>query len=143
MRAMREADLSAISPRLSLIVAGAAALAAPGDQARGLFETALATPGADQWPFDLARVRLLYGEWLRRERSTAEARLQLSMAMNTFRQLSALPWQVRAANELRGTGLAASAADLTWSRIPGAPGMPETAPLTRSTGRSPTSPPPG
>lgn len=107
-----------------------AALAAPGDQARGLFETALATPGADQWPFDLARVRLLYGEWLRRERSTAEARVQLSMAMNTFRQLGALPWQVKAANELRAAGLAVSAAEPAWPRTLAAPGMPEAAPLT-------------
>jgi DNA-binding CsgD family transcriptional regulator len=129
VRAMREAGLSAISTRLSLIVAGAAALAAPGDQARGLFETALATPGADQWPFDLARIRLLYGEWLRRERSTAEARVQLSMAMNTFRQLGALPWQVKTSNELRANGQAVSAADPAWPRIVAAPGMPEAAPL--------------
>src|ERR1700683_3220050 len=108
---MREAQLSAISPRLSLVVAGAAALAAPGDQARGLFETALGTPGADQWPFDLARVRLLYGEWLRRERSTAQARVHLGMAMNAFGPLGALPWRVRAANELRAIGVAAAAAD--------------------------------
>jgi len=111
VRAMRDAGLERISPRLSLIVAGAAALAAPRDQARGLFETALATPRADQWPFDLARVRLLYGEWLRRERSAAEARAQLSPAMNTFRQLGALPWQARAGNELRAAGLATLAAD--------------------------------
>jgi len=130
VRAMREADLGAISPRLALIVAGAAALAGPGEQARGQFETALATPGADQWPFDLARVRLLYGEWLRLERSIAEARVQLSMATNTFRQLGALPWQVRAANELRATGLAAAAGDPALPRIAGAPGIAESASLT-------------
>ena len=111
VRAMREADLERLSPRLSLIVAGAAALAAPRDQARALFETALATPRADQWPFDLARVRLVYGEWLRRERLTTEARAQLSTAMNAFRQLGALPWQARAGNELRAAGLATPAAD--------------------------------
>jgi DNA-binding CsgD family transcriptional regulator len=130
VRAMREADLGAISPRLALIVAGAAALAAPASQARGLFETALATRGADQWPFDLARIRLLYGEWLRRERSTADARVQLSLAMNAFRQLSALPWQIRAANELRATGLAAPDGDPAWPRTADAPGMPEAAGLT-------------
>ena len=111
VRAMRDAGLERLSPRLSLIVAGAAALAAPRDQARALFETALATPRADQWPFDLARVRLVYGEWLRRERSTTEARAQLSTAMNTFRQLGALPWQARAGSELRAAGLATLAAD--------------------------------
>jgi len=111
VRAMREAGLERLSPRLSLIVAGAAALAAPRDQACGLFETALATPRADQWPFDVARIRLVYGEWLRRERSITEARAQLSTAMNTFRQLGALPWQARAGNELRAAGLATVATD--------------------------------
>ena len=117
-RAMRDAGLERISPRLSLVVAGSAALAAPRDQARGLFETALATPRADQWPFDLARVRLLFGEWLRRERSIPEARAQLSTAMSTFRQLGARPWQARAGNELRAAGLATLAAD------PGSPLIP-------------------
>jgi DNA-binding CsgD family transcriptional regulator len=110
VRAMQDADLGAISPRLSLVVAGAAALSAPRDQARGWFEAALATPRADQWPFDLARVRLLYGEWLRRERSVPEARAQLGAALHTFRQLGALPWQARAASELRAAGQAAPAA---------------------------------
>ncbi len=111
VRAMREAGLERLSSRLSLIVAGAAAFAAPRDQARALFETALAAPRADQWPFDLARVRLLFGEWLRRERSIPEARAQLSTAMSTFRQLGARPWQARAGNELRAAGLATLAAD--------------------------------
>jgi DNA-binding CsgD family transcriptional regulator len=111
VRAMRDAGLERISPRLSLVVAGSAALAAPRDQARGLFETALASPRADQWPFDLARVRLLFGEWLRRERSIPEARAQLSTAMSTFRQLGARPWLARAGNELRAAGLATLAAD--------------------------------
>jgi DNA-binding NarL/FixJ family response regulator len=84
-----------------------------------LFETALATPGADQWPFDLARIRLLYGEWLRRERSTVEARAQLGAALKTFRQLGARPWQVRAGNELRAAGVATPAAD------PGSPRPPQ------------------
>jgi len=110
VEAMREANLVAISPRLALTVAAASALTAPAGRARGWFETALAVPGADQWPFDLARVRLLYGEWLRRERSPA-ARAQLSTALKTFQQLGALPWQTRAGNELRAAGLAALAGD--------------------------------
>jgi DNA-binding CsgD family transcriptional regulator len=116
VQAMRDAGLGAISPRLALIVAGAGALVAPGDQACDLFETALAIPGADQWPFDLARVRLLHGEWLRRERSTAEARTQLGAALKTFQQLGALPWQSRAGNELRATGLVTAAPKQGWRR---------------------------
>jgi DNA-binding CsgD family transcriptional regulator len=131
VRAMRNAGLGRISPRLALVVAGAAALVAPGDQARGLFETALATPRADQWPFDLARVRLLYGEWLRRERSTAEARAQLSMALKTFQRLGARPWQARAGNELRATGLAAPAAGPVSSAARGTPEADLLTPLDR------------
>ena len=120
VQAMRDADLGAISSRLSLIVTAAAALTTSRDGARGLFETAVVTPGADQWPFDLARVRLLYGEWLRRERSTTEARAQLSAANRTFQQLGARPWQARAGNELRAAGLAVPAAEPGSRGIPGA-----------------------
>ncbi|HLN71128.1 MAG TPA: LuxR family transcriptional regulator [Streptosporangiaceae bacterium] len=124
VQAMRDADLGAISSRLSLIVTAAAALTTSRDGARGLFETAVVTPGADQWPFDLARVRLLYGEWLRRERSTTEARAQLSAANRTFQQLGARPWQARAGNELRAAGLAVPAAE------PGSRGIPAAELLT-------------
>jgi DNA-binding CsgD family transcriptional regulator len=128
---MRDADLGAISPRLSLIVAGAAALAAPRGRACSLFETALATPRADQWPFELARVRLLYGEWLRRERLAVEARAQLSAAFTMFRQLGALPWQARAVSELRAAGQVTPAADPGWLRPPGAPSEDPLTPLDR------------
>src|SRR5205085_3540160 len=67
--AMDDAGLAALSPRLALMVAGSAALAAPHDRAGRLFEQALATPGAAAWPFELARVRLAYGEHLRRART--------------------------------------------------------------------------
>ena len=130
VQAMREAGLGAISSRLSLIVAAAEALTSSRDRARGLFETAVATPGADQWPFDLARVRLLYGEWLRRERSTTEARAQLSAANKTFQQLGALPWQARAANELRAAGLAIPAAASASPAAREVPWMPKGDPLT-------------
>ena len=120
---MRAARIEAISPRLALVTAAAAALIAPHDQARARFGEALAIPGTDQWPFDLARVRLLYGEWLRRARSTAEARVHLSAALDTFRGLGAQPWQVRAGNELRATGLAARTGGT------GAPGARRLAPL--------------
>ncbi len=85
--AMREADIGAISPRLALMTAGTAAIVAPDDQAAAQFEEALVVPHADQWPFGLARVQLLYGEWLRRARSTANARAHLSAALDTFRRL--------------------------------------------------------
>jgi DNA-binding CsgD family transcriptional regulator len=102
--AMRTHEVPALSPRLALLAAGAAAIAAPDDQASGLFEAALALPGADRWPFDLARVQLAYGERLRRTRATTASRIHLTAALETFERLGARPWAARASNELRATG---------------------------------------
>ena len=91
-------------PRLALLVAASTAIAAPPADAQHLFAEALALPGIDRWPFDTARVRLAFGEHLRRMRSTAQARVQLSAALETFKWLGAQPWADRAANELRAAG---------------------------------------
>jgi DNA-binding CsgD family transcriptional regulator len=114
--AMREAGLAAISPRLHFVVRGCAALAAGSDHPVPLFEAALGLPGVRQWPFDLARVRLAFGEQLRRAHVTAAARAQLTAAHDTFVQLGAGPWTARAAAELRaaGSGRDTSATVLTW-----------------------------
>ncbi|WP_406171734.1 AAA family ATPase [Streptomyces canus] len=103
VRAMREAGVAALSPRLALLVAGSAALVAPDDGAVGCFEQALALPGAQEWPFDLARIRLAYGERLRRMRFVTEARAQLEAAAEVFERLGARPWADRATGELRAT----------------------------------------
>jgi DNA-binding CsgD family transcriptional regulator len=105
--AMQDAGVGAISSRLALNAAGATALIAPSEQVADLFAEALAIPEADRWPFDQARVQLLYGEWLRRNRSGAQAREHLSAALNTFRRLGARPWQIRANRELRAVDAAA------------------------------------
>ncbi|MFI7441822.1 helix-turn-helix transcriptional regulator [Nonomuraea indica] len=55
-------------------------------------------------PFELARTRLLYGEWLRRARRATDARTQLRAALQAFEQLGAVPWAERARTELRATG---------------------------------------
>lgn len=104
VEAARHARIAELSPRLALTVAGAEAMAAADDDYRDLFEAALNTPAADRWPFDLARIRLAYGERLRRTKSPAAARLLLNAALDTFEQLGARPWATRAANELRATG---------------------------------------
>jgi DNA-binding CsgD family transcriptional regulator len=104
--AMQRANIAAISPKLALYSASSAAMAAPDEQAAGLFEQALAVPGVDRFPFDVARVQLAYGEHLRRNRSIADARRHLTAAAGTFERLGARPWAGRAASELRATGLA-------------------------------------
>ena len=102
--AMRDAGIAALSPRLALLAAASEAIAAPDDLAPGLFENALATPGADRFPFDLGRVRLCYGERLRRARATTGSRAQLAAALEIFERLGAKPWAARAASQLRATG---------------------------------------
>jgi DNA-binding CsgD family transcriptional regulator len=106
VEAMRRTNIAGISPRLALLSGGSAAIAASDEQAAELFERALAVPGADRLPFDLARVQLAYGEQLRRNRSIADARRYLNAAADTFERLGARPWAGRATNELRATGLA-------------------------------------
>ncbi|MFD8981862.1 AAA family ATPase [Streptomyces sp. NPDC059564] len=101
--AARSAGLDAVSPRLRMLVHAAGALAGDDDQHAG-FEAALAVEGAERWPFDLARIRLSYGERLRRGRSRARARHHLAAAAETFRQLGATPWADRADQELRACG---------------------------------------
>jgi DNA-binding CsgD family transcriptional regulator len=104
VEAARRAGVSGVSARSALLVAGAAALAEQGDGARSRYEEALAAPGVEAWPFDVARVRLAYGEHLRRSRAMLQARLQLTTALATFRRLDADPWIARAESELRAAG---------------------------------------
>jgi DNA-binding CsgD family transcriptional regulator len=98
----------ALDARKALLARAAAAVNAPDRQAVGLFEAALADQGARLWPFDLARVHLLYGEWLRQAQEITRARQQLRTALATFEYLGATEWADRAAAELAATGLAAA-----------------------------------
>ena len=115
--AMRETDLPALSTRLALLTAGAGAMVADDDEFVAAFDAALALPDNPRWPFDLARVRLAYGERLRRARATAEARVQLSAAAEIFGRLGAQPWLERAGNELRATGISKPRRSATTSPV--------------------------
>jgi DNA-binding CsgD family transcriptional regulator len=95
-------------PRL----AGFRALLAGGDEATARFDEAL-EHAADARPFDLARIELLYGEHLRRERRRADARVRLRAALDGFERLRAEPWAERARAELRATGETARKRDPT------------------------------
>ncbi|RAG82172.1 hypothetical protein DN069_28910 [Streptacidiphilus pinicola] len=101
--AIREAGIADLSPRLALLAAGASAIAASGTVATTLFEEALSAPGVERWSFELARVRLAYGQHLRRSRHVAASRVQLEAALDAFERIGARPWATRARNELRAT----------------------------------------
>jgi DNA-binding CsgD family transcriptional regulator len=100
----RAARMDRISPHHALILAAAVAMTADPDRADRLFREAIGLPGADQWPFDLARVHLGYGTWLRRRRKRDAAATHLDRALDTFLMLRATPWVERARAELRACG---------------------------------------
>ncbi|MET7741865.1 LuxR C-terminal-related transcriptional regulator [Streptomyces sp. NPDC005385] len=106
VNAMTKADVSAISPRLAMTVAACSALTADPIEAQHLFQEAICTPGAERTPFDLARIHLLFGKFLRRNHSIPESRAQLLEALDIFDHLGAQPWARKARGELRATGLA-------------------------------------
>ncbi|MDG4798349.1 LuxR family transcriptional regulator [Micromonospora sp. WMMD1082] len=75
------------------------ALLEGGSAAEDSFRAALDVTGAGGHPFEYARTRLLYGEWLRRARRRADARFQLAAAAEVFDRLGAEPLRARALRE--------------------------------------------
>jgi DNA-binding CsgD family transcriptional regulator len=68
------------------------------------FEGALRHFAQASRPFDLARARLAYGEFLRRSGRRVDARGHLRSALETFTDLSASPLITRTGQELRASG---------------------------------------
>jgi DNA-binding CsgD family transcriptional regulator len=84
-------------------LASCRALIATGEEATRQYEEALRLT-RDALPFDLARIHLLYGEHLRRERRRTESRIQFRAALEAFERFGAEPWAERARAELRASG---------------------------------------
>jgi DNA-binding CsgD family transcriptional regulator len=84
--------------------AGVRALVSDGSDAEALYAEAfqrLARTGASMV---LARMRLLYGEWLRGQQRRMDAREQLRLAHRMFREMGAQAFAGRAGRELSATG---------------------------------------
>ena len=81
----------------------AQALIADDADAERQFLAALACEPAPT-PFVRARLRLAYGEWLRRHRRVADSRPPLREARDAFDALGVGPWGERARQELRAAG---------------------------------------
>ena len=73
------------------------------DEHEAAFRSSLAA-GLASWPFIRARLQLVYGLWLRRQRRAADSRAPLRAARDTFDALGAVPWSERARQELRASG---------------------------------------
>jgi DNA-binding NarL/FixJ family response regulator len=92
------AGMDRISPHHRFVLHAGRALASEDVDADC---TALyASSDTRRWPFELARVRLYHGAWLRRHGRRAEARDQLTLAEGVFTGLNAGPWAERARQEL-------------------------------------------
>ncbi|MFG2358411.1 LuxR C-terminal-related transcriptional regulator [Streptomyces sp. NPDC048521] len=111
------AGLPALSPRLALVTAGAQAMTAQEEDASGLYEHALALPGAALFPFEAARIRLAHGERLRRDHETTAAREQLEVALRILTDLGGHPWAERARAELTATGVGIGTRGGGWQSL--------------------------
>ncbi|MGW0230337.1 helix-turn-helix transcriptional regulator [Actinopolymorpha singaporensis] len=95
-------------PWVDALVRRCRALLAPDDEAEADFAAALELHEVSAKPWDAARTRLLYGEWLRRVHRPTAARTQLAAALTAFEHLAADPWADRARAELRAAGAPAT-----------------------------------
>ena len=83
------------------------ALLSDGEAADRLYQEAITRLGRTGMRPDLARARLLYGEWLRRERRRTDAREQLRAACELLEAIGMEAFAGRARRELRAAGATA------------------------------------
>jgi DNA-binding CsgD family transcriptional regulator len=86
------------------IEARSRALVCDGEAAESLYREAIERLEPTRIVVDLARARLLYGEWLRRDNRRVDARAQLRAADDLFSDMGAAAFSERARRELRATG---------------------------------------
>ncbi|MGZ4365686.1 MAG: LuxR C-terminal-related transcriptional regulator, partial [Gaiellaceae bacterium] len=86
------------------VLARSQALLVAGREAEGLYREAIARLQRSRARTQLARARLAYGEWLRRERRRRDAREELRAASQLFESMGALAFADRAQSELAATG---------------------------------------
>jgi DNA-binding CsgD family transcriptional regulator len=86
------------------ILARSRALVSAGEDADTLYREAIERLGRTRIRVELARARLLYGEWLRREGRRMDARDQLRAAHEMFSHFGAEAFAERGRRELLATG---------------------------------------
>jgi DNA-binding CsgD family transcriptional regulator len=86
------------------IEAASRALLSEGEQAELLYREAVERLARSRGVVHLARARLLYGEWLRRENRRVDAREQLRFAHEIFSGIGGEGFAERAGHELLATG---------------------------------------
>ncbi|MFE5286570.1 AAA family ATPase [Nocardia sp. NPDC056611] len=86
------------------LLARSRALVSVGDTAERSYAEAVEHLGRTRLRFELARSRLLFGEWLRRERRRSDARAHLKAAFEEFVAMGADGFAERTRHELLATG---------------------------------------
>ncbi|WP_141726470.1 helix-turn-helix transcriptional regulator, partial [Actinacidiphila rubida] len=86
------------------LLARCRALLADGDEAEQLYQESVAQLGKVPVAVELAWSHLLFGEWLRRRKRRADARVHLRIAYESFDSWGAAPFAERARAELLATG---------------------------------------
>jgi DNA-binding CsgD family transcriptional regulator len=86
------------------IEARSRALLSDGDSAEELYRRAIEHLGRTRVRVELARARLLYGEWLRRAGRRVDARSELNEASEMFTAMGAAGFAERTRRELAATG---------------------------------------
>ena len=85
-------------------LARARALTTDGEGAEAHFHEAIALVERTSIRTELAQTHLLYGEWLRRQQRSLDARVELTIAHDMFSEMGAQGFARRAAGELAATG---------------------------------------
>jgi DNA-binding CsgD family transcriptional regulator len=80
------------------------ALVSEGEQAERLYRESITRLDCTRVRVELARARLLYGEWLRRQRRRSDAREQLRTAHGMLEAMGLEAFAERARRELQATG---------------------------------------
>jgi DNA-binding CsgD family transcriptional regulator len=89
---------------MDMLCTAVLAITEPTADADRLFAIATSHRAAPSFPFDLARISLAHGRWLRRDGDLRGARTALSRAVGLFEGLGSTPWADRASRELSLTG---------------------------------------
>lgn len=104
LRRLEERATPAGTPWALGMLARCRALMADDDQAEAWFVEALAQLDRTRLRTESARTHLLYGEWLRRRKRRADARVELRTAHEMFTAMGAAAFAERARVELLATG---------------------------------------
>ena len=104
------------------VLARSRALMSEGEDADALYREAIERLERTRIRVELARARLLYGEWLRREGRRVDARDQLRTAHEMFSRFGAEAFAERARRELLATGETARRRTERDARRPHPPG---------------------